>query len=217
GLITPSLDEMVTVAKEMQRQNFSVPLMIGGATTSKAHTAVKIEPNYRNNQVVYVADASRAVGVASQLLSDDHRERFINDVKAEYVKVRERNANRQRRALIPYADAVKRKPPFDWTAYEPPKPTFTGVKIFNDYPLAELADYIDWTPFFISWGLSGKYPQILSDEVVGEAATQLYGEARRLLDEIIANKSLTARAAVGFWPANTVADDDIQVAHGEQV
>lgn len=217
GLITPSLDEMVTVAKEMQRQNFSLPLMIGGATTSKAHTAVKIEPHYHNNQVVYVADASRAVGVVSQLLSDDHREKFVADVKAEYVKVRERNANRQRRALIPYADAVQRKPQLDWSAYEPPKPTFTGVKIFDDYPLTELVDYIDWTPFFISWGLSGKYPKILSDDVIGEAASQLYAEARRLLDEIIANKSLTARAAVGFWPANTVAHDDVQVTSGEQV
>jgi 5-methyltetrahydrofolate--homocysteine methyltransferase len=216
GLITPSLDEMVTVAKEMQRLNFSVPLMIGGATTSKAHTAVKIEPQYRNNQVVYVADASRAVGVASQLLSDDHREKFVSGVKADYEKVRERNANRQRRALISYADAVHRKPPLDWTAYAPPQPKFTGVKIFDDYPLAELVDYIDWTPFFISWDLAGKYPQILSDEVVGEAATQLYADARQLLDEIIANKTLTARAAVGFWPANTVAHDDIQVVCGEQ-
>lgn len=217
GLITPSLDEMVTVAKEMQRQNFSVPLMIGGATTSKAHTAVKIEPQYRNNQVVYVADASRAVGVASQLLSDDHRDKFINEVKADYEKVRQRNANRQRRALIPYAEAVKRKPPFDWTIYEPPKPKFTGVKIFDDYPLAELVDYIDWTPFFISWDLAGKYPQILTDEVVGEAASQLYQDARRLLDEILTAKTLTARAAIGFWPANTVAHDDIQVDCGDQV
>lgn len=217
GLITPSLDEMVTVAKEMQRQNFSVPLMVGGATTSKAHTAVKIEPHYHNDQVVYVPDASRAVGVVSQLLSGDHKEKFIAGIKEEYVKVRERNANRQRRTLIPYADAVQRKPTLDWSAYEPPKPKFIGVKVFNDYPLTELVDYIDWTPFFISWGLSGKYPQVLNDEVIGEAATQLYQEARRLLDDIIANKSLTARAVIGFWPANTVAHDDIQVVvDGEQ-
>lgn len=211
GLITPSLDEMVTVAKEMQRQNFTLPLMIGGATTSKAHTAVKIEPQYHNNQVVYVADASRAVGVASQLLSDDHREKFINDVRADYEKVRERTANRQRRALIPYADAVQRRPSIDWSTYTPPAPTFTGIKVFDSYPLQELMDYIDWTPFFMSWDLAGKYPQILSDEVVGDAATQLYHDARNLLDEIIAKRSISARGAIGFWPANSVNHDDILV------
>lgn len=212
GLITPSLDEMVTVAREMQRLNFSVPLMIGGATTSKAHTAVKIEPQYRNNQVVYVADASRAVGVAAQLLSDDHREKFVSNIRADYEKVRERNANRQRRALIPYSEAVTRKPPLEWSTYTPPKPTFTGLKIFDNYPLEELVEYIDWTPFFISWDLAGKYPKILEDEVVGEAATQLYQDARRLLNEIITKNALTARAAIGFWPANTVAHDDIRVS-----
>ncbi len=211
GLITPSLDEMVTVAKEMQRQNFTLPLMIGGATTSKAHTAVKIEPQYRNNQVVYVADASRAVGVASQLLSDDHREKFISEVRADYEKVRERTANRQRRALIPYAEAVQRRPPIDWSRYSPPKPKFTGVKVFEQYSLRELVDYIDWTPFFMSWDLAGKYPQILTDEVVGEAASQLYQDARRLLDEIIEQSAISARGAIGFWPANSVGHDDILI------
>lgn len=211
GLITPSLDEMVTVAKEMQRQNFTLPLMIGGATTSKAHTAVKIEPQYHNNQVVYVADASRAVGVASQLLSDDHREKFINEVRADYEKVRARTANRQRRALIPYADAVQRRPSIDWSTYTPPAPTFTGIKVFDSYPLQELMDYIDWTPFFMSWDLAGKYPQILSDDVVGDAATQLYHDARNLLDEIIAKRSISARGVIGFWPANSVNHDDILV------
>lgn len=215
GLITPSLDEMVTVAKEMQRQNFTLPLMIGGATTSKAHTAVKIEPQYRNNQVVYVADASRAVGVASQLLSDDHREKFISEVRADYEKVRERTANRQRRALIPYTEAVKHRPPIDWSSYTPPKPKFTGVKVFEYYSLRELVDYIDWTPFFMSWDLAGKYPQILTDEVVGEAASQLYQDARRLLDEIIEKGVISARGAIGFWPANSVNHDDIQIQRDE--
>lgn len=214
GLITPSLDEMVTVAKEMQRQNFTLPLMIGGATTSKAHTAVKIEPQYSNNQVVYVADASRAVGVASQLLSDEHREKFIDEVRADYEKVRERTANRQRRALIPYADAVQRRPSIDWSTYTPPAPTFTGIKVFDSYPLQELMDYIDWTPFFVSWDLAGKYPQILSDDVVGDAATQLYHDARNLLDEIIAKRSISARGVIGFWPANSVNHDDILVHCG---
>jgi 5-methyltetrahydrofolate--homocysteine methyltransferase len=211
GLITPSLDEMVTVAKEMQRQNINLPLMIGGATTSKAHTAVKIEPQYRHNQVVYVADASRAVGVASQLLSDDHREAFIKGIRADYEKVRERTANRQRRALIPYSEAVQRQPKIDWSTYTPPIPNFTGVKVFDSYPLQELVDYIDWTPFFMSWDLAGKYPQILSDELVGEAATQLYRDARSLLDEIIVNRSISASGVIGFWPANSVNHDDIIV------
>ncbi len=211
GLITPSLDEMVTVAKEMQRQNFTLPLMIGGATTSKAHTAVKIEPQYRNNQVVYVADASRAVGVASQLLSDDHREKFISEVRTDYEKVRQRTANRQRRALIPYTEAVQRRPPIDWSSYTPPKPKFTGVKVFEQYSLRELVDYIDWTPFFMSWDLAGKYPQILTDDIVGEAASQLYQEARRLLDEIIEQSAICARGAIGFWPANSVGHDDILI------
>lgn len=211
GLITPSLDEMVTVATEMQRQGFTLPLLIGGATTSKAHTAVKIEPHYQNNQVVYVADASRAVGVVTQLLSNEQRDRFVAEVKADYEKVRERNANRQRRPLIPYKEAIKRRPPIDWSDYTPPVPTFTGIRTFQNYSLSELVDYIDWTPFFISWNLAGKYPEILRDETVGEAATQLYQDARQLLDEIISHNKISANAVIGFWPANTVDDDDILV------
>lgn len=216
GLITPSLDEMVNVAREMQRQNFSLPLMIGGATTSKAHTAVKIEPQYQNNQVVYVADASRAVGVASQLLSDELRPAFVADLKAEYEKVRERTANRQRRALIPYADAVQRRAAIDWNDYTPPVPTFTGIRTFDDYPLEELVPYIDWTPFFISWELAGKYPQILQDEVVGAAATNLFNDAQHMLQELIAKDSLKARAVIGFWPANSVNHDDIVVYDSQE-
>lgn len=211
GLITPSLDEMATVASEMQRQGFNIPLLIGGATTSKAHTAVKIEPQYHNNQVIYVPDASRAVGVASQLLSTEQRDQFVAGVKAEYEKVRERNANRQRRPLIPYKEAIKRRPEINWDDYTPPAPSFTGIRTFKNYPLKELVDYIDWTPFFMSWDLAGKYPDILQDEVVGQAATQLYQDARRLLDDIIAHNRISASAVIGFWPANTVDDDDILV------
>jgi len=213
GLITPSLDEMVNVAKEMQRQNFSLPLMIGGATTSKAHTAVKIEPHYQKNQVVYVADASRAVGVASQLLSDELRPAFVDGVKAEYIKVRERTANRQRRALFPYTQAVQRRASIDWNSYTPPAPQFTGVQVFDDYPLTELIPYIDWTPFFVSWELAGKYPQILQDAVVGAAATNLFADAQQMLQTIIDNGSLKASGVIGFWPANSVNFDDIEVSN----
>jgi 5-methyltetrahydrofolate--homocysteine methyltransferase len=216
GLITPSLDEMVNVAREMQRQDFFLPLMIGGATTSKAHTAVKIEPQYQNNQVVYVADASRAVGVASQLLSDELRPPFVASVKAEYVKVRERTANRQRRALIPYSQAVQRRAAIDWNSYISPVPKFTGIRVFDNYPLAELVPYIDWTPFFISWELAGKYPQILQDAVVGAAATNLFEEAQQMLQKLVADGAVKACGAIGFWPANTVNFDDVVVYDSQE-
>lgn len=212
GLITPSLDEMVTVAKEMQAQGFDIPIMIGGATTSKAHTAVKIEPQYQNNQVVYVADASRAVGVATQLLSDEMRPKFVAELKKEYIKVRERTANRSsKRPLIPYSQALRRKHSIDWQNYQPPKPNFTGCKELLEYPLAELVDYIDWTPFFISWELAGKYPNILSDEVVGEAATALFEDAQKILRKLVSEGNLKASGIIGFWPANTLNGDDIEV------
>ena len=167
GLITPSLDEMVTVAKEMERQGINKPLMIGGATTSKAHTAVKIDPHLNINQVTYVADASRAVGVASKLLSDQARPDFIKGVQEEYVKVRERNAGRKARGTVrTYVEAINNGPKFDWDEYSPTVPSFTGTRIFDDYPLEALVDKIDWTPFFISWDLAGKYPRILNDEGV---------------------------------------------------
>ncbi|HRH76864.1 MAG TPA: methionine synthase, partial [Cellvibrionaceae bacterium] len=208
GLITPSLDEMVTVAKEMQAQGINKPLMIGGATTSKAHTAVKIDPQLAINQVVYVADASRAVGVASQLLSNELRPAFIAGVKDDYEKVRQRRANRQNTVkLVPYEQAQTRKFNIDWAAYTPPKPAFLGVKVFNNYPLTDLIDYIDWTPFFLSWELAGKFPDILTDTVVGEAATQLYADAQICLQKIIDNNWVQADAAIGFWPANSEADD----------
>jgi 5-methyltetrahydrofolate--homocysteine methyltransferase len=212
GLITPSLDEMVHVAREMQRQDFHLPLMIGGATTSKAHTAVKIEPKYSNDAVIYVTDASRAVGVATQLLSRELKAGFIEKTRAEYVEVRERTSARSARTeRLSYGAAIAKKPQFDWAAYQPVKPTFTGVKVLEDIDLNVLVDYIDWTPFFISWDLAGKYPRILTDEVVGEAATSLFNDAQEILHKLIDEKLIRSRAVFGFWPANQVDHDDIQL------
>ncbi len=212
GLITPSLDEMVHVAREMQRQDFHLPLMIGGATTSKAHTAVKIEPKYSNDAVIYVTDASRAVGVATQLLSKELKAGFIEKTRAEYVEVRERTSARSARTeRLSYGAAIAKKPQFDWASYQPVKPTFTGVKVLEDIDLNVLVDYIDWTPFFISWDLAGKYPRILNDEVVGEAATSLFKDAQELLRKLIDEKLIRSRAVFGFWPANQVDHDDIQL------
>jgi len=212
GLITPSLDEMVTLGKEMQRQDFNVPLMIGGATTSKAHTAVKIAPGYKNNQAIYVSDASRAVGVASKLISKENRNDFIAEIQLDYDAVRLRTANRTPRGtLFAYSDAVKQKPQLNWRDYQPEIPNQLGVTVLDDYPLEALVPCIDWTPFFITWDLVGKYPKILNDEVVGEAATNLFADAQALLKDIIDNKRLTARAVFGLWEANTVNHDDIEV------
>ncbi|RAU48069.1 MULTISPECIES: methionine synthase [unclassified Pseudomonas] len=218
GLITPSLDEMVHVAREMQRQDFHLPLMIGGATTSKAHTAVKIEPKYSNDAVVYVTDASRAVGVATQLLSKELKAGFIEKTRAEYVEVRERTSARSARTeRLSYSAAIAKKPQFDWAAYAPVKPTFTGTRVLEDIDLNVLVDYIDWTPFFISWDLAGKYPRILTDEVVGEAATVLFADAQEMLRKLIDEKLIRGRAVFGFWPANQVDHDDIQLFddHGQ--
>ncbi|MEQ8263280.1 methionine synthase [Pseudohaliea sp.] len=207
GLITPSLDEMVHVASEMQRQGFDVPLMIGGATTSKAHTAVKIEPAYENDAVIYVPDASRSVAVATQLAGQG-KDRFVAERRAEYAEVRERVANRKPRApRLAYADALANGFAPDWSAYAPPRPSFLGVRSWEEFPLADLVDTIDWTPFFLTWELSGKYPAILDDAVVGEQARELYRDAETMLARIIDEGWLTARAAVGFWPANADGDD----------
>ena len=215
GLITPSLDEMVHVAKEMQRQGFSLPLMIGGATTSKAHTAVKIDPQYNNDAVVYVTDASRAVGVATTLLSKELKPAFVDKTREEYAMIRERTANRSARTeRLSYAQAVANKPQFDWASYTPVKPSFTGRQLLEDIDLRTLAEYIDWTPFFIAWDLAGKYPRILEDEVVGEAATALFSDAQAMLNKLIDEKLIRARAVFGFWPANQVQDDDLEVYGG---
>lgn len=218
GLITPSLDEMVHVAKEMQRQNFQLPLMIGGATTSKAHTAVKIDPQYSNDAVVYVTDASRAVGVATSLLSKELKADYVARTRADYAVVRERTANRSARTeRLSYEQAIANKPAFDWAGYQAPTPSFTGVRVLDEIDLAVLAEYIDWTPFFISWDLAGKYPRILTDEVVGEAATSLFNDAQAMLKKLIDEKLIKARAVFGFWPANQVEHDDLEVygADGE--
>jgi 5-methyltetrahydrofolate--homocysteine methyltransferase len=212
GLITPSLDEMVTLGKEMERQGFDIPLLIGGATTSKAHTAVKIAPTYTRNQTIYVSDASRAVGVASKLISKEHRASFIAGIQLDYEAVRLRTANRTPRGtLYTYPDAIKQKPQINWRDYQPTLPTKPGVTVLDDYPLETLLPYIDWTPFFITWDLVGKYPKILQDDIVGEAATALFADAQALLKDIIDNKWLTAKAIFGLWPANTVNHDDIEV------
>jgi len=211
GLITPSLEEMVRVAEEMQRLGFCQPLLIGGATTSKAHTAVKIAPAYSNNQVVYVTDASRAVGTASRLLSREHRQSFVDEIQADYIKVRDRVANRRRAELVSYADAINQRPAFDWTEYSPPQPKQSGLIGPLEVPLEALLETIDWTPFFISWDLAGKYPRILKDAKVGEQARALFADAQAMLKTLIADKSLRALAICGIWPANQVRHDDIQL------
>jgi len=211
GLITPSLDEMVHVASEMQRLEFSVPLMIGGATTSKAHTAVKIDPHYSRDVVVYVPDASRSVAVATQLVGNG-KQAFVEARREEYEQVRERVANRQPKARqLTYAEAAANGLQLDWSNYTPPRPAFTGTRVFDDFPLQQLVDTIDWTPFFLTWELAGKYPDILQDEVVGTQATELFGDAQAMLRRIIAEKLLTARATIGFWPAARCGTDDIDV------
>ncbi|MGE3245419.1 MAG: methionine synthase [Beijerinckiaceae bacterium] len=208
GLITPSLDEMCFVAAEMEREGFDIPVLIGGATTSRVHTAVKIHPNYQRGQTVYVTDASRAVGVASALLSPASRDDYIATVRGEYKRVADAHAQAEagkRRLPLAQARANALKP--DWTAYEPAKPSFTGTRTFSTYDLAELAEYIDWTPFFQTWELRGRFPAILQDEKQGEAARQLYDDARRMLDEIVKGQWFHPKAVIGIWPANAVGDD----------
>ena len=211
GLITPSLDEMVLVAKEMEKAGIDKPLLIGGATTSKAHTAVKIDPQLHVNQAVYVADASRAVGVATNLLSHE-RDSFVATTQGEYQGIRERRAGvKSKRVAIPYAQAIANKHVIDWRNFRAAKPSFLGNKILDDYPLATLVDYIDWTPFFISWDLAGKYPKILEDKTVGEAARNLFADAQAMLQQVIAQRQLRAKAVFGFWRAHTVEHDDIEL------
>jgi 5-methyltetrahydrofolate--homocysteine methyltransferase len=208
GLITPSLDEMCFVAAEMERQGLNVPLLIGGATTSRVHTAVKIHPNYTRNQAVYVLDASRAVGVVSQLLSETQRDTYIADTRAEYAKIAEaHHRGEQAKNRISLNEARANALKLDFKTYEPPKPTFTGTRVFVDYDLSELVRTIDWTPFFQTWELKGRYPAILDDEKQGEAARQLFADAQAMLNRIVDEKWVEARAVVGFWPVNTVGDD----------
>jgi 5-methyltetrahydrofolate--homocysteine methyltransferase len=208
GLITPSLDEMVHVAAEMERQGFDLPLLIGGATTSRVHTAVKIHPRYDRGQAVYVTDASRAVGVVSSLLSPESKENYVGTIRAEYAKVAAAHARSEaEKQRLPLSRARDNAHRIDWEAYQPVKPQFTGTKVFETYDLEELAKYIDWTPFFQTWELKGRFPAILEDEKQGEAARQLYADAQAMLEKIIAEKWFRPRAVIGFWPANAVGDD----------
>jgi 5-methyltetrahydrofolate--homocysteine methyltransferase len=207
GLITPSLDEMVTVAKEMTRRGLNLPLLIGGATTSKVHTAVKIEPHYAE-PTIYITDASRVVNASRKLLSDEHRGEYAESVKSEYELLRQRRLqNNTKKQQVPLAQARQYKTDIDWSDFKPTVPKFLGTKTLNDFPLSELLERIDWTPFFRSWELAGKFPKILADEVVGESASKLYSDAKKMLQLIVDEKWLTAKAVVGFYPANAVGDD----------
>ncbi|MCK6402962.1 MAG: methionine synthase [Sphaerotilus natans subsp. sulfidivorans] len=214
GLITPSLEEMQHVAAEMQRDPYfaerATPLLIGGATCSRVHTAVKIAPNF-SGPVVYVPDASRAVGVCSDLLSEERAPQYIAELKADYDRVREQHANKKATPMVTLAEARANKTPLDWTTYTPPAPKFLGRREFRNQDLAELAACIDWAPFFQTWDLAGKYPDILSDEVVGEQATRVLADGRRMLQRLIDGRWLQASGVMGFWPANTVDDDTIEI------
>ncbi len=207
GLITPSLEEMTHVAREMQRQGLTMPLMIGGATTSRAHTALKIDPHYKS-PTVWVKDASRAVGVAQSLISKELREHFVAANDSDYAEIRARHKNRgDAKRLVPLAKARAQRFDGRWNDYTPPVPKQPGLTVFDDYPLAELIDYIDWTPFFNTWELAGRYPAILTDAIVGTQATELYRDARAMLKRIVKEKWLTAKGVFALWPANSVGDD----------
>jgi 5-methyltetrahydrofolate--homocysteine methyltransferase len=214
GLITPSLDEMVHIAKEMKRRNMHQPLLIGGATTSRTHTAVKIAPEY-DNGVVHVLDASRSVTVASSLLSKDQKQNFLAETKKEYIRLKENfDSKKTVKQYISYKDAVANKTKINWSNYTATVPTFTGTKVFAEYDLGELRKYIDWKPFFIAWEMHGNFPAILEDKVIGKEATKLYNDANVLLDKLIAEKWLTAKGVIGFWEA--ASDNDSVVLPNDQ-
>jgi len=214
GLITPSLEEMQHVAAEMQRDDFfrlkKIPLLIGGATTSRVHTAVKISPHYEG-PVVYVPDASRSVNVCSELLSDDKATAFINELKSDYERVRVQHANKKATPMVTLAQARANKTPIDWSAYVAPKPKFTGRRVFKNQDLAEIAACIDWAPFFQTWDLAGPYPAILTDDIVGESARRVLSDGQRMLKRLIEGRWLTANGVIALYPANTVNDDDIEI------
>jgi len=218
GLITPSLEEMAYVASEMQRDDYfrgkQTPLLIGGATTSRVHTAVKIAPHYEG-PVVYVPDASRSVSVASSLLSDEGAAKYLDDLKSDYDRIRTQHANRKAQPMVTYDAARANKTKIDWSAYTPKKPTFIGRRMFKNYDLAELANYIDWGPFFQTWDLAGPYPGILNDEIVGESARRVFSDAKSMLARLIQGRWLTANGVIALLPANTVNDDDIEIYSDE--
>ncbi|MGD9953854.1 MAG: methionine synthase, partial [Burkholderiales bacterium] len=206
GLITPSLEEMAHVAREMERLGLKIPLLIGGATTSRTHTAVKIEPHY-SGPTVWVPDASRAVGVAASLVSEEQREAFVSQTRQDYLKVRDAHAMKTGQKSVPLAAARANAARIDWSGYSPPKPRHEGLLSLRNYPLEKLVPFIDWGPFFQAWDLAGKYPAILEDAVVGEAATNLFREGRAMLDRLVKGRWLAANAVFGLWPANSVGDD----------
>ncbi len=214
GLITPSLEEMAYVASEMQRDDYfrvkKIPLLIGGATTSRVHTAVKIAPNYEG-PVVYVPDASRSVSVASSLLSDEGAAKYLDELKTDYDRIRTQHANKKATPMVTLAQARANKTPIDWSGYVPPKPKFIGRRVFRNYDLAELANYIDWGPFFQTWDLAGKFPDILNDEIVGESARKVFSDGKAMLSRLIQGRWLTANGVIALLPANTVNDDDIEI------
>ncbi|PXW29420.1 methionine synthase (B12-dependent) [Paraburkholderia caballeronis] len=214
GLITPSLEEMAYVASEMQRDDYfrvkKIPLLIGGATTSRVHTAVKIAPHYEG-PVVYVPDASRSVSVASNLLSDEGAAKYLDELKADYERIRDQHANRKAQPLVTLAQARANKAKPDWANYAPTKPKFIGRRVFRNYDLSELANYIDWGPFFQTWDLAGPYPAILNDEIVGESARKVFSDAKSMLARLIQGRWLTANGVIALLPANTVNDDDIEI------
>ncbi|MDR9418408.1 methionine synthase [Gracilimonas sp.] len=216
GLITPSLDEMIHVAREMKKRNMDLPLLIGGATTSRLHTAVKIDPEY-DGSIIHVLDASRAVSIAGDVISKQRKNGVRLEVKKEYEELRKQHESRQsKKKLLPFEEAVVNKTNIEWEGYKPPKPSFLGNKVFDDYKISELRNYIDWSPFFRTWMLTGKYPDILEDEEVGEQAQSLFDDAQQLLDEIVENDLLEAKAVIGFYPA--VADEeDIQLFEDEDL
>ncbi|HEV2558208.1 MAG TPA: methionine synthase [Microvirga sp.] len=215
GLITPSLDEMAHVASEMEREGFDIPLLIGGATTSRVHTAVKIHPNYQKGQTVYVTDASRAVGVVSSLLSEDGKDAYVETLRAEYRKVADAHARAEAdKQRLPLERARGNKMRIDWASYAPPKPTFTGARVFRTYDVAELVPFIDWTPFFQTWELKGRFPAILEDAEQGAVARQLYEDAQEMLRRLVDERWFNPKAVIGFWPANA-AGDDIRLFTGE--
>ncbi len=216
GLITPSLDEMVHVAHEMKRRGMTQPLLIGGATTSRMHTAVKIAQQY-DHGVIHVLDASRSVTVAGSLLSKEQKPDFLNGIKKEYDQLKEDFINKKTiKNYLPFKEAQQNPASIEWNNFTPVKPSFTGAKILEKYSIAEIADFIDWQPFFIAWEMHGKFPQLLTDEVIGSAATLLYKDAQKLLKQIIDEKWLTARGAVGFWPAERTAPDTVTINNKEE-
>ncbi|MDF2116746.1 methionine synthase [Roseiarcaceae bacterium H3SJ34-1] len=215
GLITPSLDEMCFVGSEMEREGFDIPLLIGGATTSRVHTAVKIHPNYQRGQAIYVTDASRAVGVVSALLSPASRDQYVENIRGEYRKVADAHARSEAdKQRLPIERARANAMKLDWQGYQPPKPTFLGTRIVSNYSVAELVDYIDWTPFFQTWELKGRYPAILEHPEQGPVARQLFEDAQNMLARIVEERWFNPKAVIGFWPANTVGDD-IRLYNGE--